>query len=359
MQACDRGRVKMASDGAAPPATRRISLALRLLCARTAGLSLGALAVGAVMVEQHRSATWFGLLVGNALLWPLVAYRLTARAERPPRQESLNLVIDSALGGVWIAVMHGALVPSALLVATLSMDKVAFGGWKLLAPSALAQAAAGGATWFILGTRFEPATPLPVVVACLPHLLIYPVMVSSATHRLLRISQAQRRTIAEMARHDSLSGLLNRGQWEREAGDQLDRLRHSAEGAVLLLMDIDNFKTINDGHGHLVGDQVIRSVADNIRAHTREADSAGRYGGDEFVVVLAGATLEDAQGIADRLQAAIAAAAQAMGLNAQLTVSIGVATLDADVASLEQWLARADVALYRAKAAGRALMVAG
>ena len=97
----------MGSDAAETPPARRISMALRLLGARTAGLSLGAVAVGAVMLEQHRAPVWFGLLAANALLWPLVAYRLTARASRPPRQESLNLVVDSALGGVWIAAMNG------------------------------------------------------------------------------------------------------------------------------------------------------------------------------------------------------------------------------------------------------------
>lgn len=334
-------------------------MALRLLGARTAGLSLGAVAVGAVMLEQHRSPVWLGLLVANALLWPLVAYRLTARASRPPRQESLNLVVDSALGGVWIAAMNGALLPSALLVATLSMDKVSFGGWRLLAPSALAQAVAGAVAWIVLGARFEPATSMTVVAACLPHLLIYPVMVSTATHRLLKISQAQRRTIAELARHDALSGLLNRGQWEREAGEQIDSLRAHPEGAALLLIDIDNFKAVNDGLGHLAGDQVIRCVAESIRAFTRETDFAGRYGGDEFVVVLTGVTGDSAWQIAERLQTAIAVAVQAIGLKGRLTTSIGVAAMDAETFSLEQWIARADVALYRAKAAGRALVVAG
>jgi diguanylate cyclase len=334
-------------------------LALRLLCARTVGLSLGALAVGAVLLERHSSGLLFGLLVANALLWPLLAYRLTAGAVKPVRQESLNLIVDSALGGIWVAVMHGALLPSALLIAMLAMDKVAFGGWRLLLPAALVQALAGWATWIGLGVHFAPETTMTMVVACLPHLVIYPVLVSTSTHRLLRISQNQRRTIAELARRDSLSGLLNRGQWEREAGDQLDRLRRNPEGAALLLIDIDHFKAINDRHGHLVGDQVIRSVADTIRSMTRERDYAGRYGGDEFVVVLAGVSAESARTIADRLQAAIAVTAQVIGLGGQLTTSIGVASIDAEVASLEQWVGRADAALYQAKAAGRALVMAG
>ncbi|WP_091739513.1 sensor domain-containing diguanylate cyclase [Phenylobacterium immobile] len=348
-----------ASDAINTPKGPRIGLAARLLGARTAGLSLGALAVGAVLLEQQRSAVLFGLLVANALLWPIVAFLLTSRSERSVRQESLNLIIDSALGGVWIAVMHGALLPSALLVATLSMDKVAFGGWRLLAPAAAAQVLAGSAVWLALGSTFEPNVSARVVMACLPHLVIYPVMVSTATHRLLRVSQAQRRLIAEMARHDSLSGLLNRGQWEREAGDQLAHLRGLPEGAALLLIDIDNFKTINDRHGHLVGDQVIRSVADTIRGLTRETDVAGRYGGDEFVVVLAGANADAAWRIADRLQSAIATTAHLIGLQGQLTTSIGIASIGPEIASLEQWVGRADAALYQAKAGGRALVVAG
>jgi diguanylate cyclase len=348
-----------ALDAMNTPKGPRVSLALRLLGARTIGLSLGALAVGAMLVEQQRSPIFFGLLVGNALIWPLIAYWLTSHSKSSVRQESVNLIIDSAFGGVWVSVMHGALLPSALLIATLSMDKVAFGGWRLLAPAAAAQTLAACLSWLVLGSTFEPNVSGRVVLACLPHLLIYPVMVSTATHRLLKVSQSQRRVIAEMARHDALSGLLNRGQWERDTGDQLERLRKSPEGAALLLIDIDNFKTINDQHGHLVGDQVIRSVADTIRSLTRDADYAGRYGGDEFVIVLSGASADAAWHIADRLQAAIAAAAQVIGLQGQLTTSIGVASISPEIASLEQWVGRADRALYQAKAAGRALVVAG
>lgn len=347
-----------ASDAMNSSGGPRVSLALRLLGARTIGLTLGAIAVGSVLIAQHRSPVFFGLLIGNALLWPIIAYGLTSRSERPVRQESLNLIVDSALGGVWVAAMHGALLPSALLIAMLSMDKVAFGGWRLLAPAALAQALSGWAAWTVLGATFEPDVSMRVVQACLPHLLIYPVLVSTSTHRLLRISQHQRRRIAELARHDSLSGLLNRGQWERETADNFEQLRRLPEGAALLLIDIDNFKTINDAHGHLVGDQVIRSVADTIRSLIRETDYAGRYGGDEFVIVLSGATAEAAWQIADRLQSAIANTAQVIGLPGELTTSIGVASINPEVINLEQWVGRADTALYQAKAAGRALVVA-
>lgn len=347
-----------ASDAMNVSSGPRISLALRLLGARTVGLTLGAVAVGAVLLDQHRSGVFFGLLTGNALLWPLVAYRLTSTSSRPVRQESLNLIVDSALGGIWVAVMNGALLPSALLIATLSMDKVAFGGWRLLAPAALAQALAGWAAWMLLGSSFEPVVSTRAVEACLPHLLIYPVLVSTSTYRLLRISQAQRQKIAELARRDALSGLLNRGQWERETGDSFEALRKAPEGSALLLIDIDNFKTINDQHGHLVGDQVIRSVADTIRSLIRETDFAGRYGGDEFVIVLSGATADAAWHIADRLQAAIANTAQVIGLPGELTISIGVASINAEVDNLEQWVGRADTALYQAKANGRALVVA-
>jgi len=152
----------------------------------------------------------------------------------------------------------------------------------------------------------------------------------------------------ELAVTDQLTGLRNRRYVRRH----LDGLLRTEEAAVLLL-DIDKFKTINDTHGHNVGDAALRDVADRLRVQLRAADVVARYGGEEFLAVLTGAPSGYALAVADRLREAIAAEPVVAGdLTVPITVSIGVAVGGPGIQS-ERLIGSADEALYRAKRDGR------
>jgi diguanylate cyclase (GGDEF)-like protein len=161
------------------------------------------------------------------------------------------------------------------------------------------------------------------------------------------------------SRADSKTGLLNAATWEREATVELTRAARTRTPIAVALLDIDWFKVINDTHGHLVGDQVIKEIARTLSSMLREYDLAGRFGGEEFSLLLPQTRAVDAFRIAERVRANIAglsiiAPGATGGERVHVTVSIGVAALDSGrVRRLAELMAAADAALYRAKAGGR------
>jgi diguanylate cyclase (GGDEF)-like protein len=156
------------------------------------------------------------------------------------------------------------------------------------------------------------------------------------------------------ARTDPKTGLLNAAAWQREADTEIIRAQRTGVPLALVLVDIDHFKKVNDTYGHLVGDQVLIQVAATLRSQIRDYDVVGRFGGEEFVVLLPGADVIEARRVAERLRRRVGrmavAAEQAM---VTVTVSAGVAIMNVHGGDLIELLAAADLALYRAKELGR------
>jgi diguanylate cyclase (GGDEF)-like protein len=164
-------------------------------------------------------------------------------------------------------------------------------------------------------------------------------------------SHAQLRTAARV---DAKTGLLNAAAWQEEADREIVRATRERRPLAVLLADLDNFKAINDRHGHLVGDRMLVLVAGAMQAGLRSYDHLGRFGGEEFTVLLPNADHAEASLIAERLRQEVAAAQiQLDGTVLQVTVSIGGAVLGTHGADLTDLLTAADAALYHAKNAGR------
>lgn len=159
------------------------------------------------------------------------------------------------------------------------------------------------------------------------------------------------------SRADSKTGLLNAATWEREASAEVTRAARTNSPLAVGLLDLDKFKVINDTHGHLVGDQVLKQIAKTLTEVLRDYDLAGRFGGEEFAMLLPQTRAVDAFRIAERVRAHIARLpiyAHDGAERVPVTVSIGVAALDAGSRrDLTELVAAADAALYRAKATGR------
>lgn len=160
--------------------------------------------------------------------------------------------------------------------------------------------------------------------------------------------------LQQLARRDPLTGLLNRRELHRTLGQHAQGQRRAGDAFSVLMIDLDEFKSINDRYGHEVGDRALAHVAQLMTRSLREQDRIGRVGGEEFAAWLPGVDLQGAAALAERLRRTVADTPLAHpGGDVRLTVSIGVAqraALDEDPARL---LARADAALYRAKRAGR------
>lgn len=159
-----------------------------------------------------------------------------------------------------------------------------------------------------------------------------------------------------LATHDGLTGLFNRRAIYEHAKAELARAEREAKPLSLILLDVDHFKGVNDQYGHLIGDQALRLVADTIARNIRPYDRVGRWGGEEFLLVLPDTGLEQAGAIAERLRLKVAAAelAQPDGTCIRLHLSLGVTSMDDGMpVTLDMLLQQADQALYCAKREGR------
>ena len=195
-----------------------------------------------------------------------------------------------------------------------------------------------------------------VILAALPVLAIAILPPLVILHRGVLVRQLE-----VAATIDDKTGVLNAASWHYVANRELAKVLAQPEGGVLsvLMIDLDRFKRINDRHGHLTGDQVLKSVAACITDEVREYDSVGRFGGEEFVVLLPRASEVEACKIAERIRQAVTAVEAAVShaetptLIEDLSVSIGVATYPSGGTTLATLMHSADTALYRAKHDGR------
>ncbi|MEO6690652.1 MAG: diguanylate cyclase [Dokdonella sp.] len=169
------------------------------------------------------------------------------------------------------------------------------------------------------------------------------------------LSMRHERDVAHrLAEHDALTGVLNRRAIVARLRSVFLRARQSKSPLSLLFLDLDHFKQVNDSYGHRAGDQCLRAVIDPISSELRQSDTLGRYGGEEFLVVLPGVDATSAELVAERIRNRVQQMAMLVsGKHIKLTLSVGIATLSVGMNSPEDLIERADVALYRAKAGGR------
>ena len=202
--------------------------------------------------------------------------------------------------------------------------------------------------------EFDLSILITIVVAVSAVLAIFAVPTVLLVRRFMMHGQL----LAE-SRIDTKTGLLNASTWEREATAEIARAVRTGIPLALALVDIDHFKSVNDTHGHLVGDKALRAVTDALRSQLRGYDLAGRFGGEEFAILLPHARETDALNVAERLRVHIASLSipirdnDESGPYVKVTISVGVAALDSASRELNDMLAAADAALYHAKETGR------
>ncbi|NUO76740.1 MAG: diguanylate cyclase [Lysobacter sp.] len=329
----------------------RLRFIRRIRRMRSIGLGIGMLCVGSALYAAQAPPAVWALLAFNGLIWPHLAYALARRHAHPERIEFRSLTVDSAMGGVWIALMQFNLLPSVLLAVMLTMDKLSVGGPRFASRALLWMMAACAATAALNGFAFAPHSGQLEILGSLPLLIAYPLTIGIATWELGHKVRVQNKLLREVAVVDFASGLANRRHWLEVVRGELARHQRTQRPATLMMIDIDHFKQINDSQGHTVGDQVIEEFAALLQRCLRETDTAGRYGGDEFAVVLPGSDLHDAQHVAQRALEQVRERLFAQGL--RCSISIGAASAGPSTPDAGAWIRKADTALYRAKAAGR------
>jgi two-component system, cell cycle response regulator len=162
-----------------------------------------------------------------------------------------------------------------------------------------------------------------------------------------------------MATTDGLTGALNRTEFLASARREMDARKGTAKRVVVLMIDVDYFKSINDRFGHAGGDRALQHLVATLRADIRQIDLLGRLGGEEFAIALLDMPCATAKSIAERLRVRVAEAQIQFGDRlVRMTISVGLAIQLESDRSIEQTLARADDALYHAKGGGRNRVVA-
>jgi len=183
------------------------------------------------------------------------------------------------------------------------------------------------------------------------YILLLLLVIAFITLWTYRLKRSQLR-FQRLARRDGLTGIVNRQHFMDEAKAMLQACARAGREACLILVDLDNFKRVNDTHGHVAGDGVLKQTVEMFQLHMRAADLFGRLGGEEFGIMLADCSLETACTRAEELRTAIGSFARA-GVTITVTASFGVTSSGQSGHDLRQMLIHADSALYRAKRNGR------
>jgi diguanylate cyclase len=195
--------------------------------------------------------------------------------------------------------------------------------------------------------------PLPDPKGLVEHicLIVYDVT-DTAVNKIAQ--QHANEQLQNLSRMDHLTGLFNRGYWELQLVKEFKRFDRYEHPSSLIMLDIDHFKKVNDTYGHTVGDDVIRQVSRAIKEQVRDLDIAGRYGGEEFGIILTGTDSTGAATFAERLRQTIEnMVVRSEGQEVEFTVSLGISQLSNSIVDHRGWIEKADQALYKSKEGGR------
>jgi diguanylate cyclase (GGDEF)-like protein len=336
------------------------------------------LAIVLIHMVQQGSATWH--MAGAALyflLYPPLAYVYASRSPHGLKAEMAVMRLETAFLGGWVAALGFPIWIGYVFFVVVVLNLTLFASLKggveaflLFAVPALAVFAVGN------GGFLQPETGWVVTLLCMVALMFYLLLLADVvyrrTRRLHEIRHQLRGREAELSRQlednqnlqsqlvdkanrDGLTGLFNRHYLEAVIHGEVARCDREKLPICLLMLDLDHFKGINDRYGHPVGDEVLRSLANLIQTLFRGTDIPCRYGGEEFLVLMPGAHLENATRRAETLRKAFSELdVQVRGRALRATLSVGVAQWGLlDIDSVAKWVSAADWALYQAKLQGR------
>ncbi|MEB0043475.1 MULTISPECIES: diguanylate cyclase [unclassified Pseudomonas] len=333
--------------------SKGLSLTKRLFKSRAIGSALGFLCIAIAMFPLHPPAWAWALMILNGFIWPVAAFQLARRSTFPLKTEQRNVLLDSFFCGFWVGAMQFNLLPSVTSMSMMAMNNVALGGIRFLLTGWLAQALGITVSGLVFPLAFQPETSTVQMFACVPLLAIYPLMLGWIAYKQNHLLKDHKRALLALSQTDSLSGLLNHGAWKGHLDVEFQRCALAQQGGTIALIDIDHFKVINDTYGHVVGDNVLRQLSKVLNQNLRKFDLAGRYGGDEFCVILPDTSLATAAEIMDRLRDTFNATHYEWEPMMKVSLSIGLAPYSPSHADATFWLNEADKALYVAKSTGR------
>jgi diguanylate cyclase len=333
------------------PVLRGTHLVQRNRLPRWIGVILCGICIASALKDQQ--ANWLHVVLAPYFLvvWPLFSYEWARRSRDPLRAEYINLWMDAVHAGFWIAAMHFAAIPAIALWMATSLSNITVGGPRLVAWGLTGHAvgmALGVAVW---GWAFTPESTLNAQMGAAALFVGYPLLMGQTLFRLAMHLKRKQRELRYLSEHDALSGVYNRRHFDMALRQLVHQVKRMPRPITLVVCDVDDFKRINDTLGHAAGDAVIRALGTALMSAARQGDVVARLGGDEFATVLMDATAEQAQGYAARVLAQVQANLTPTHPTVTVSLSVGIAALDAEFDTHERWMEQADQALYRHKAA--------
>lgn len=238
-----------------------------------------------------------------------------------------------------------AFIASLLLIIVLSMASMFWG--LEYAPLAVSLHDANG--------QLDPVWVVSYVVFSLPHLAF----IFCLTFYVLQRWRSREQEVLALSRTDGLTGLMNRSHVVKMFEQEKQACESTKVPLAVIMIDLDHFKSINDRWGHDVGDRVLIAASNTLKQSVRQGDHVGRYGGEEFLVILPGLNQDQASSLAERIRQQIAAIeVEVEGVKLSVSASLGMACYSGyPFVSIENLIKRADVALYQAKDGGRDQLV--
>jgi diguanylate cyclase len=295
---------------------------------------------------------WCGFAI-FCFIWPHAAFLYSTFFQDNLQAGKRQLLFDAFICGFWVAAIDFNLIPGVVILTMVALNNISTGGLVFVAVGFLVECIglAVGVSVFGWNPHFESS--LYDSLASLPTLILYPLTIGFMNYQFAIRIYEQKKQLHELSRTDGLTGLYNRRYWQSRALEEFERCNRYNHKSVLVMVDIDHFKSVNDTFGHNAGDNVIRGLGNILQRQLRNIDISGRFGGEEFAVILTGTDLNEGKKVAERLRIAVASEMIGENVSVRCTISVGVAEVDEDMHSLEDWIGAADSALYNAKENGR------
>ena len=325
------------------------SLVERTYKPRIAGLLLYGICIGSVLASTDAHYLYWLVLAAHSLGWAHVAYAWGKRQPNPIEAEEKIRLVDGVAAGFWIGVLHFQILPSILVVSLAFNNAISIGGTPLLR-RCFYMAVLGavlGAT--LAGWQLDLYAGHWAQWGALPILASYPAIFGWTVYQLLRRLNDQQEVLRSLSERDALSGLNNRRFLEERIAQEFENYRRHKHDVSLLMIDVDNFKKVNDQFGHIAGDELIRQIGRVLRETTRKTDVVARYGGDEFSVLLPFTNSNQALELVRRIKEAFERMKTQDARMAPAGMSFGIAMPQNQMDHHDRWIEAADSALYRVK----------
>jgi len=335
------------------PATQSMTLAKRFYLPRCVGLGLGFLALFANLATLPYGQLVLVLLIVYCFAWPHIAYLLARMNARPVDMERRSMLVDAFSAGFFAGAMGFNPIPSTAIVAMVAMNNMAMGGPRFMASGLFASGLGAALAYLALGVPFHSALTAYQIAACVPLLALYSLSLGHVCFITALKLTRQKKQSRQVSRTDHLTGLANRAALKDILDESFRTPAASLENSVIALIDVDEFKHINDTYGHSAGDRTLQKISAIMRGCVRDQDTVVRYGGDEFCLILRHVSLSDAVASLERMRLLVQQAGEDLGFEPGPTLSIGAAAYNANANTSARWIHLADEARYEAKKRGR------